>query len=56
MKKVRTLRPIGPEAKEVLVLSRKVGERILIGDKISVTVVDDYTVKVRWTKPNVLWT
>jgi carbon storage regulator len=27
------------EAKEVLVLSRKVGERILIGDKISVTVV-----------------
>jgi carbon storage regulator len=27
------------EAKDVLVLSRKVGERILIGDKISVTVV-----------------
>jgi len=26
-------------AKDVLVLSRKVGERILIGDKISVTVV-----------------
>jgi carbon storage regulator len=27
------------EAKEVLVLSRKIGERILIGDKITVTVV-----------------
>jgi carbon storage regulator len=27
------------EAKGVLVLSRKIGERILIGDKISVTVV-----------------
>jgi carbon storage regulator len=27
------------EAKDVLVLSRKVGERILIGDKILVTVV-----------------
>jgi carbon storage regulator len=27
------------EAKEVLVLSRKAGERILIGDKITVTVV-----------------
>jgi carbon storage regulator len=27
------------EAKDVLVLSRKSGERILIGDKISVTVV-----------------
>jgi carbon storage regulator len=27
------------EDKEVLVLSRKVGERILIGDKITVTVV-----------------
>jgi carbon storage regulator len=27
------------EAKEVLVLSRKTGERILIGDKITVTVV-----------------
>jgi carbon storage regulator len=27
------------EAKDVLVLSRKIGERILIGDKISVTVV-----------------
>lgn len=27
------------EAKDVLVLSRKLGERILIGDKITVTVV-----------------
>jgi carbon storage regulator len=27
------------EAKDVLVLSRKIGERILIGDKITVTVV-----------------
>jgi carbon storage regulator len=27
------------EAKDVLVLSRKIGERILIGDKIAVTVV-----------------
>jgi carbon storage regulator len=27
------------EAKDVLVLSRKTGERILIGDKIAVTVV-----------------
>jgi carbon storage regulator len=27
------------EAKDVLVLSRKVGQRILIGDKITVTVV-----------------
>jgi carbon storage regulator len=27
------------EAKEVLVLSRKIGERILIGDKIAVTVI-----------------
>jgi carbon storage regulator len=27
------------EAKDVLVLSRKIGERILIGDTISVTVV-----------------
>jgi carbon storage regulator len=29
----------GREARDVLVLSRKVGERILIGDKITVTVV-----------------
>jgi carbon storage regulator len=27
------------EARDVLVLSRKIGERILIGDKIAVTVV-----------------
>jgi carbon storage regulator len=31
--------PLGSEAKDVLVLSRKIGERILIGDKIAVTVV-----------------
>jgi carbon storage regulator len=31
--------PIVGEAKDVLVLSRKIGERILIGDKITVTVV-----------------
>ncbi len=31
--------PLDGEAKEVLVLSRKPGERILIGDKITVTVV-----------------
>jgi carbon storage regulator len=30
---------LGDEAKDVLVLSRKPGERILIGDKISITVV-----------------
>jgi carbon storage regulator len=30
---------LGGEAKDVLVLSRKLGERILIGDKIAVTVV-----------------
>ncbi len=30
---------MGGEAKDVLVLSRKNGERILIGDKITVTVV-----------------
>ena len=30
---------MGGEAKDVLVLSRKIGERILIGDKIAVTVV-----------------
>ena len=29
----------GGEAKDVLVLSRKVGERILIGDKVAITVV-----------------
>ena len=29
----------GGEAKDVLVLSRKVGERILIGDKVTITVV-----------------
>ena len=29
----------GSEFKDVLVLSRKVGERILIGDKVQVTVV-----------------
>ena len=38
MRHPATLKPRG-EAKDVLVLSRKVGERILIGDKISVTVV-----------------
>lgn len=30
---------MGGEARDVLVLSRKIGERILIGDKITVTVV-----------------
>jgi carbon storage regulator len=30
---------LGSEVKSVLVLSRKIGERILIGDNISVTVV-----------------
>ena len=30
---------LGGEAKDVLVLSRKVGEKILIGDKVVVTVV-----------------
>jgi carbon storage regulator len=30
---------LSSEAKDVLVLSRKIGERILIGDKITVTVV-----------------
>jgi carbon storage regulator len=30
---------LGSEAKDVLVLSRKIGERILIGDKITITVV-----------------
>ena len=32
-------RSVRARAKDVLVLSRKVGERILIGDKITVTVV-----------------
>ena len=31
--------PYGGEIKDVLVLSRKIGQKILIGDKIAVTVV-----------------